>query len=75
MKAIFKIFPERRLVPAGFIGTIVYREILQWFDEVAAHPDFSREFQGLVDLRRGVFGAMPTSKMAEKARALAEYIN
>jgi hypothetical protein len=31
----------------------------------------------LVDLRKGVFGAMPggqTSKMAEKARALAEYM-
>ena len=74
MKAVFKIFPERKLILASFTGTIVYQEVLQWFDEVRAHPDFSKDFQGLVDLRKGVFGAMPTSKMAEKAHALAEYM-
>ena len=77
MKAIFKIFPERKLILACFTGTIVYQEVLQWVDEVRAHPDFSQEFRGLVDLRKGVFGSVDrgkTSKMAEKARALAEYM-
>ena len=77
MKAIFKIFPERKLILASFTGTIDYREVLQWFDEVRAHPDFSQKFRGLVDMRKGVFGAIPggkTGKMVEKARALAEYM-
>ncbi len=77
MKAIFKIFPERKLILACFTGTIDYREVLQWFNEVRAHPDFSQKFQGLVDMRKAAFGMMPggkKSKMAEKARALAEYM-
>jgi hypothetical protein len=74
VKAIFKILPERRLIMASFTGTIEYKEVLQWFDEVRTHPDFSQEFPGLLDLRKAAFGMMASSKMVEKARALAEYM-
>jgi len=77
MKAIFKIFPERKLIVARFTGTIAYQDVLQWFDEAREHPDFSQEFPGLVDLRKAAFGMVPggkTGKMAKKARALAEYM-
>ena len=77
MKAIFKIFPEHKLIVARFRGTIVYQAVLQWFDEAREHPDFTQEFQGLVYLRKAVFGMVPggkPGKMAEKARVLAEYM-
>ena len=77
MKIKFKIYPDKKLISALFKGTIVYENILQWFDEVYAHPDFSREYQGIIDLRQVIFGMEHRNqpgKMAEKAKALAQYM-
>ena len=74
MKTRFKILTERKLIIACFSGTIAYQDVLQWFDNTREHPEFSKHFQGIVDLRKAEFGKMAGVKMAEKARALAEYM-
>jgi hypothetical protein len=70
----FKIFTERKFIVARFTGTIVYQDVIQWFDDTRRQPDFSQELPGLLDLRKAKFGRVSGGKMAEKARALAEYM-
>ena len=77
MKGKFKIFPELRLIVACFTGTTVSEDIIQWFDEASNHPEFSKEYQGLVDCRKALFGNELRDKpreMAKKACELVEYM-
>lgn len=52
-------------------------EIMQWFDEVREHQDFSKDYLGLADFRKAVLAMPPegnTSAMVKKASALSKYM-
>ena len=77
MKVKFKINPDEKLISTLFKGTIKYEDVVRWFDEVHGHPDFSEEYQGIIDMRDVIFGLENRNQpriMAEKAKALAQYM-
>ena len=77
MKIKFTIHPDKKLISSLFKGTIVYEDIVQWCNQIYGHPDFSSEYQGIIDMREVTFGLEDRnqpSKMAEKAKSLAQYM-
>jgi hypothetical protein len=63
-------FPESRLIVTRFFGPFDYEDVLDWLDTAALDSRFSREYDGLVDLRR----ARLTSFRIEKAKLLAQHM-
>ena len=77
MKINFKIYPEKWLIASRFTGTIIFEDVLQWFNKTKEHPDFSPKYQGVIDMRTAVFGDANREnpgKMVKKTYALAEYM-
>jgi hypothetical protein len=70
MHRTFNIYPERRLCVVRFIGAIDYEDFVQWADDAMKEPLFSRDYDGVVDIRRAVFKHM----RPEKARELATFM-
>lgn len=70
MNRTFKIYPEQKLCVVRFIGAIDYEDFVQWADDALADPAFSKDYDGVMDIRRAVFKHM----RPEKARALATYM-
>ena len=66
----FKIYPEEKLIVTRFTGPVVYQDILNWIDELARNESFSKEYDGIVDLRKAIF----TDPDPENARALSSYM-
>jgi hypothetical protein len=66
MSSTFKIYPEKQLIVTRFTGLIVYDDMLHWIDEVLQHESFSREYDGIVDLREAAFKTI----RADKAKLL-----
>jgi hypothetical protein len=63
-------FPNSRLIVTRFFGPIDYEDVLEWLDTASLDARFSREFDGVVDLRK----ARLTSFRIEKARLLAKHV-
>lgn len=77
MKVKFKINPDKKLISTLFKENIEYEDVVRWFDEVYAHPDFSPEYRGIIDMRHMIFGSEnrdQPGKMAENTKALAQYM-
>ncbi len=70
MRELFRIFPEKNFAMVRFAGPIDYKDILSWFDEARFHEDFSKNFDGVVDLRKATF----KKTRPEKAEFLASYM-
>lgn len=70
MNRTFNIYPEYNFCVVRFIGAIDYEDFVQWAADAQAIPTFSKEYDGVVDIRRAVFKQM----RPEKARALATYM-
>src|SRR5262245_12148750 len=70
MHRTFNIYPERRLCVVRFIGAIDYEDFVQWASDAMKEPLFSRDYDGVVDIRRAVFKHM----RPEKARELATFM-
>lgn len=66
----FTIYPEIKLVVSYFSGPIVYQDIIDWVDELSSNESFSKEYDGIVDLRKAVF----TDPTPDKARSLSSYM-
>ena len=76
MEKTLRIYPDRKLIVARFKGIITYEDIIQWFDEVIRHEDFSKEYSGVVDLRSAEFLKAPSGKIHEtitRTRKAAQY--
>ena len=66
----FKIYPEKKLIVTRFIGPIVYQDVLNWVDELTRNEFYSKEYDGIVDLRKAIF----TDPDPQKAQALSTYM-
>jgi hypothetical protein len=70
MNRTFEIYPEKKLIVARFTGPIDYQDILNWFEDALQHEAFSKDYDGIVDLRK----AAVQEARPEKAKLLASYI-
>jgi len=61
---------DKRLVVTRFEGPIDYLDVMQWMDQSLQDDSFSRDYDGIVDLRAASF----KSVRAEKAELLAFYM-
>jgi hypothetical protein len=63
-------YPASRLIVTRFFGPIDYEDVLAWLDSAPLDALFSRQYDGIVDLRK----ARLTSFRVEKAQLLARHM-
>ncbi len=68
----FRVLADERLAIVQWFGQVTFEEVVGWLDEVLAHPDFSAEFDGIVDLRRGDLARMTPSQVNAIAQLMIE---
>lgn len=62
----FKIYPEHRFIHTWTTGSD-FETLMNFYKEVASHKDFSKDYMGLVDMRKGDL-IMKPEQAAEMAR-------
>jgi hypothetical protein len=63
-----RILVAERLAIVQWFGRVTFEEVVAWMDELVAHPDFSADFDGIVDLRKGDL----TRSTSAEAQAVAD---
>ena len=64
----FRIYPEHKFIHTWTTGTD-FETLMEFYKEVAAHEDFSKDFAGLADMREAQMDFSP-----EQAAALARFV-
>ncbi len=68
----FRVLPTERLAIVQWFGRVTFDEVVGWLDELAADPDFSVGFDGIVDLRKGDLSRMTPTQVKAIARLMME---
>ena len=64
----FKIYPEHKFIHTWTTGSD-FETLMNFYNEVAAHEDFSKDYVGLVDIREAVLDFKP-----EQAIEIARFV-
>ena len=68
----FRVFPAERLAIVQWFGRATYADVVAWLDELVAHPQFSPELDGIVDLRKGDLTNMSPADVKGIAQLMVE---
>lgn len=69
---IFKLLAAERLVIVRWFGPVTFEGVVEWLDELIAHPLFSADFDGIVDLREADLTDMSPMQVKAVAQLMVE---
>src|SRR6185312_15124951 len=67
-----RVLAAERLAIVQWFGRVTFGEIVAWMDELVAHPGFSADFDGIVDLRKGDLTGMTPAEVQAVADLMIE---
>lgn len=68
----FRVFAPERLAIVQWFGHVSFEEVVAWMAEVARHPDYCDDFDGIVDLRKADLTGMTPAEVKTIAQLIAE---
>jgi hypothetical protein len=68
----FKVFPDERLMIVRWFGSVRVEEVIAWLEEMISAPQFSPDFDGIVDLRKADLTKMRPEEVRAVARVMVE---
>jgi hypothetical protein len=68
----FKVFPNERLMIVQWFGEVTVDEVIAWLEEMISAPQFSPDFDGIVDLRKADLARMRPEEVRAVARLMVE---
>jgi hypothetical protein len=69
---IFTVHPQERLAVVQWFGQATFNDVVEWIDEVMAHPEFSIDFDGIVDLRKADLSLMTPTDVTAIAQIMID---
>src|SRR5262245_33234934 len=69
---VFRIFPNERLMIVQWYGQVRVEEVIAWLEEMISAPQFSADFDGIVDLRKADLTQMRPEEVRAVARVMVE---
>ena len=68
----FRVFPNERLMIVQWFGQVTIDEVIAWLEEMISAPQFSVDFDGVVDLRKADLTRMRPEEVRAIARIMVE---
>jgi hypothetical protein len=68
----FRVFAPEKLAIVQWFGSVTCDDVVGWIEEVARHPGFSGDFDGIVDLRKADLTGMTLAEVRKIAQLMIE---